>query len=45
MHKYLEAMGWKKYGKWDPLEISIDIVVCISVGTIGYVIVKVWSLT
>ena len=31
MNKYLHAVGWKRDGKWDRVEVLVDYSVCVSV--------------
>ena len=39
MDKFLEYIGWKKYGKWDTTEIFIDLTIILLSGTVVYMII------
>ena len=36
--KILEKMGWTRYGKIDPLEITVDIVIISVIAGVAYLI-------
>lgn len=41
INRYLIAMGWKNpYGRWDTMEVIVDITAVIGVTIVGYGVAK-----